>query len=130
MITRRHLIHTLALSGASIAMASLFTPAQAGGSGQFVGLSTHTTVGTARIIEENGAYFVEFGDDFMHDQSPDPRVALGRDGYDPTTKLGELKARQGKQRYEIPADLNPAEFNEIWLWCDVADVPLGRAPLK
>ena len=130
MINRRSFLHAAVLSGAVASLGLTALPALAGASGSFEGLSTHTTLGTVTIVEENGTYFVEFGDDFEHDESPDPRVALGKDGYDASTKLGELKSRNGSQRYEIPTNIDVSEYNEVWLWCDVADVPLGRAPLN
>ena len=130
MIPRRSFINSAPLVGAALTLGLSALPAWAQRSGSFEGLSTHVTEGTARIVEEDGTYYVEFGEDFMHDQSPDPRVGLGKDGYDPSTKLGELKSRNGQQRYEIPASIDVSQYNEIWLWCDVADVPLGRASLN
>lgn len=125
MLNRRTLlIGTFATSG----LAAL--PARAEMSGSFEGRSTHTTVGAVRIVEDDGVKYVEFGDDFHHDQSPDPIVALGNNGYDAATRLGPLQSRDGAQRYEIPASLDPADYNEVWLWCGVADVALGMAALN
>ena len=130
MITRRNLLKSAAMISATASIGLTALPAWAGASGRFKGLSNHETKGTARIVEDSGTYYVEFGENFFHDQSPDPRVGLGKNGYNPATKLGKLQSRTGSQRYEIPASIDVAEYNEIWLWCDVADVPLGRAALN
>jgi hypothetical protein len=122
--------------GASVALAALSTvPAFAGmmkvREGTFSGRSNHVTSGSVQIIEEDGRYFVELGDDFELDNGPDPRVAFGKDGtYDPETKLGALLNLKGKQRYAVPSVWDHNLYNEVYIWCDVASVPLGVAPLN
>lgn len=105
-------------------------PALADLSGTFEGRSNHVTSGTGSIIEENGTYYVVLGADFSLDNGPDPRVALGNGGYDASTQLGELMSLNGEQRYEIPASIDVAGFDQIWIWCEAASVPLGVAELN
>ncbi|MEM9371265.1 MAG: DM13 domain-containing protein, partial [Pseudomonadota bacterium] len=41
-----------------------------------------------------------------------------------------LAASTGEQVYVIPAGLDVADFNEIWIWCEKFSVPLGVAKLS
>ena len=129
---RRQFFTAVAATGAAVAVGNA---AFAGGetvySGTFEGRSNHVTSGTARVILEDGRYFVELGDDFSLDGGPDPRVAFGKGGeYDPNGYLGALLELTGKQRYAVPSVWDPAQFTDIVIWCDVASVPLGIAALK
>lgn len=131
MMTRRSLFLSAAASGIALTMAST-TPALAGGlKGSFTGLSNHVTSGSVKVAEHNGRYVVELGKDFSLDGGPDPRVAFGKDGeYDPNSKLGALLELTGKQRYAVPPTLDISGYNEVYIWCDVAGVPLGVAKIN
>ncbi|MEM9282996.1 MAG: DM13 domain-containing protein [Verrucomicrobiota bacterium] len=99
--------------------------------GSFAGHSDHETSGAGSIIrDKDGKYFVVLGDDFSLDGAPDPRVGLGKDGYQASTDLGKLQRKNGKQVYAIPASIDPNEFNEIWIWCKRFSVGLGVAKLS
>ena len=87
------------------------------------------TTGTGSIFRSEGKWFVSLASDFFFDGAPDPKVALGNDGYDPGTVLSPLKTNTGAQSYEIPATLDVANYNEIWIWCERFNVPLGVARL-
>jgi len=107
---------------------SLITlPAFAGGHGRlgsFEGRSTHTSSGTAEIAGDT----VMLLEDFMLDNAPDPVVGLGKDGtYDPNTFMGELTAMSGSSTYTVPAGINSADYNEVYVWCRAANVPLSVA---
>lgn len=103
------------------------TPALAGGHGRlgtFSGLSNHVTSGTAEIAGNE----INLLDDFFFDGAPDPKVALGRDGvYDPATLMGPLTSNSGASSYTAPAGIDPADYNEVWIWCERFNVPLGVA---
>ncbi|MEO9827333.1 MAG: DM13 domain-containing protein [Paracoccaceae bacterium] len=101
-------------------------------SGTFEGASTHVTTGGVSIVTTSaGRTLVILDDDFSLDNGPDPRVGFGNDGaYDPETELGALVSLAGLQVYVVPATVNPAAFNEVYIWCKVAGVPLGIAALK
>ncbi|MEM1272544.1 MAG: DM13 domain-containing protein [Pseudomonadota bacterium] len=122
MLTRRHLLKTsVVLIAAPVAL-------RAGGHGRlgsFVGESNHETRGTAEIADG----MVNLLDDFWFDGAPDPKVALGADGYDPATLMGPLESNTGAQSYTIPAGIDPADYNEVWIWCERFNVPLGVARL-
>ncbi|MEY1557094.1 DM13 domain-containing protein [Yoonia sp. R2331] len=102
-------------------------PALAGGHGrlgQLEGRSTHTSSGTAEIAGDT----VSLLDDFFLDNAPDPVVGLGKDGtYDPNTFMGELKAMRGGSTYTVPAGINTDDYNEVYVWCRAANVPLSVA---
>ncbi len=98
-------------------------------SGTFTGKSKHVTTGGANIGRINGQWYVILDDDFSFDGAPDPHVALGSNGYRKDASLALLASNSGKQYYAIPANLDVADFNEIWIWCDKFAVPLGVAKL-
>jgi hypothetical protein len=99
-------------------------------SGTFYGASDHATSGTASIFRVDGQWVVSFGSDFSFDGAPDPHVALGHDGYRADATLGKLSSNNGAQVYAIPDNLDVADFNEVWIWCEKFSVPLGTAKLK
>ncbi|WP_405676833.1 MULTISPECIES: DM13 domain-containing protein [unclassified Streptomyces] len=43
--------------------------------------------------------------------------------------LGKLKGNKGDQNYEIPADVNLADYTSVTIWCDRFDVSFGAAAL-
>lgn len=98
--------------------------------GTFVGKSKHVTTGHASIARLDGKWVVILEDDFTFDGAPDPHVALGANGYRKDASLALLSSNTGQQVYAIPANLDVADFNEIWIWCDQFSVPLGKAPLE
>lgn len=125
MMNRRIFLAT----SASIAASGFALPALAGGHGRlgkFKGASNHKTTGTAEIADGK----VNLLDDFTFDGAPDPKVALGKDGYDPKTLMTLLKSNKGASSYEIPAGIDPADYNEVWIWCEQYNVPLGVAKLN
>lgn len=104
--------------------------AQQSRSGAFTGQSRHETSGTGEIVIADGAATVRLAEDFAFDGAPDPKVALGRDGYDPSTILGPLRSNGGAQEYAVPDSIDASAYNEIWIWCERFDVPLGVARLE
>ncbi len=124
MTTRRNFIKgAVALSTLALAPAAF-----AGGHGRlgtFKGLKGHVTTGTVEVLKDK----VVLLDDFTFDGAPDPKVAFGKDGYDSKTLMGLLKSNNGTSSYEIPAGINPDDYNEVWIWCEKFNVPLGIAKL-
>ncbi|WP_299139836.1 DM13 domain-containing protein [uncultured Tateyamaria sp.] len=94
--------------------------------GKFKGASNHITTGTAEVAGNK----VNLLGDFTFDGAPDPKVALGKDGYDKDTLMGLLKSNNGASSYEIPAGIDASEYNEVWIWCEKFNVPLGVAKLN
>ena len=91
----------------------------------------HKSSGTAQLIKIGEKYFVRFEDDFRTTNGPDLFVYFGKDGkYVAETKLGALKGNVGSQNYEVPANINPADYNEVWIWCRAFFVAFGKAILQ
>ncbi|KIC10237.1 twin-arginine translocation pathway signal protein [Leisingera sp. ANG-M1] len=131
MLNRRSFFAAAAATTAAVTLTGATAAVAGGVKGHFEGRSNHVTSGAVKIVEEGGRYIVELGDDFSLDGGPDPRVALGKDGkYDPDTKLGALLSLTGKQRYAVPATWDISKHNEVYIWCEVAGVPLGVAKIK
>ncbi len=101
-------------------------------SGTFVDAdSFHKTSGTAALLKVEGKYYVRFEDDFKTTNGPDLFVYFGKDGkYESSAQLGTLKGNIGSQNYEVPSDINPNEYNEVWIWCRAFSVPFGHAVLQ
>ncbi|MEM8787042.1 MAG: DM13 domain-containing protein [Pseudomonadota bacterium] len=131
MITRRHALIGIAAATA----APLFVHRSWAGTktlvrGSFTGTNGHETRGTAGILEVDGAHMVSLGEDFFFDGAPDPKVALGNDGYDPNTLMGPLQSNTGAQNYPVPDSIDVAQYNEVWIWCERFNVSLGVAKMN
>jgi hypothetical protein len=99
--------------------------------GTFTGLTGHSGQGTAKLIRIGSAYYVRLEDDFRVTNGPDLFVYFGRDNqYVSSARLGSLKGNAGGQNYEVPSNINPADFSEIWVWCRSFSVPFAKAILK
>lgn len=100
--------------------------------GTFSGFdAVHQAAGTARLLEVSGKQYVRFESDFTVTNGPDLYVYFGKNGkYVAEANLGKLKGNQGSQNYEVPAGINPAEYNEVWVWCRAFSVPFGKATLQ
>ena len=135
MINRRNFLTTASAVSAAALLTSTATSAvsqemMVKTSGVFEGRSNHETSGSVKVVVEGERRFVELGDDFSLDGGPDPRVGFGKDGeYDRTAYLGALLSLTGKQRYAVPTTWKVEDFNEVYIWCEVAGVPLGVASL-
>ena len=112
---------------AAVAATTAAPAAFAGGHGRlftFTGINNHTVTGTAEIVGTT----VHLLDDFRFDGAPDPKVALGNDGtYDPATLSGLLENFSGASSFELPAGIDPAGYNEVWIWCEQFSVGLAIA---
>ncbi|MFT4707449.1 MAG: hypothetical protein ACI9PU_001291 [Ascidiaceihabitans sp.] len=89
-------------------------------------MSNHFTTGRVEIAKKDGGYAINLLDDFTFDGAPDPKIALGNNGYDKSTLMGKLTPNSGSS-YTIPAGINPDDFNEVWIWCEKFNVGLGVA---
>ena len=99
--------------------------------GQSEGRSNHVASGAAAVEKTASGAMVVLGEDFDFDGGPDPKVGFGRDGvYDKSSQLEALRSNTGRQEYVIPSSIDPAKYNEIYIWCERYSVPLGVAKLK
>ena len=99
--------------------------------GAFTGLAGHSGQGTAKLIKAGEKYFVRFEDDFRVTNGPDLFVYFGKDGaYDAEARVAALKGNEGGQNYEVPSSIDPAGYNEVWVWCRAFFVPFAKAELR
>ncbi|MEO0386427.1 MAG: DM13 domain-containing protein [Pseudomonadota bacterium] len=130
MQNRRQILKGLAAGLPALTLAGpLSAASEAVTRGVFTGASGHVTTGTGLLIRDGASFAVQLGADFVFDGAPDPKVALGRDGYDASAILGALQKNTGLQVYPIPASIDAVSYNEIWIWCERFNVPLGSARL-
>lgn len=109
-------------------------------SGEFVS-HEHTTTGKASIYRlPDGSHQLAL-ENLETTTGPDVRVWLsagpvveGRDGWftagqHPHLELAPLKGNRGNQVYALPADVDPAAWPTVDLWCIAFGVSFGAAPL-
>ncbi len=99
-------------------------------SGEFRGKSGHAASGGVSVVKTAQGAVVVLGPDFKFDGAPDPKLGFGKNGYVKSTQFSILKSNSGKQTYEIPSTIDPADYTEVWVWCEQYSVPLGVATLK
>jgi len=99
--------------------------------GSFSGLNNHVTSGMVSVVINGDNAVIELGEDFTFDGAPDPKIALGKDGeYDPATLIEPLRSNSGAQSYAVPAGINVADYNEVYIWCERYSVGLGVAGIQ
>ena len=101
-------------------------------SGTFTGLSDHITTGGVSIVTTaEGTTVVLLDEDFSLDGAPEPSVGFGINGeYVAASDLGDLQNLNGLQAYVVPANINVADFDQVYIWCDQFSVPLGVAAIN
>lgn len=118
------------LAGAAMMFSANLAFAGAG-FGEFTGLSNHVTRGGVEVVKVSDGWEIHLKDSFWFDGAPDPRVGFGNNGnFVPPTDFERLRANVGGQVYKVPADINPEDFNEVYIWCRKFSVPLGVASIK
>jgi hypothetical protein len=101
----------------------------------------HATSGTVKLVRlADGSHVVRV-ENLDTSNGPDLRVWLtdapvkeGRAGWHvfddgKYLSLGKLKGNKGSQNYTVPADVDPARYNSVSIWCDRFDVSFGAAEL-
>lgn len=105
--------------------------AAAAGAGSFTGASGHKTTGSVEVVQTATGWEVHLKDDFTFDGAPDPRVGFGSGGsFAAATDFDPLRANSGAQVYVVPAGIDPAAFDEVYIWCRKYSVPLGVAKIR
>ncbi|MEM8771106.1 MAG: DM13 domain-containing protein [Pseudomonadota bacterium] len=99
--------------------------------GEFSGLSEHITTGDVTIKKAEDGYYVVLEENFSLDGAPDPKLGFGNSGeYDIESQFSVLNKKTGYQSYKLPADIDPTQYNEIYVWCEQFSVPLGVASIN
>ena len=103
--------------------------------GQFVSVE-HPTSGQVKVIEEDGARYLEIGQDFQSDRGPALEIILHESNTvglqieeGSYISLGELKSFNGAQRYLIPEDIDLQQYQSVAVWCEEFNATFGYAPL-
>ena len=92
--------------------------------------SFHKVSGTATVLDEGGKKYLRF-EDFESTNGPDLFVYLATDeSAEDFVDLGRLKGNVGNQNYEIPADVDLSEHDEVLIWCKAFSVLFGSAELN
>ncbi len=99
-------------------------------SGEFRGKSGHAASGGVSVVKTATGIVVVLAPDFKFDGAPDPKLGFGKDGYLKSTQFSALESNSGEQTYDIPATIDPADYTELWVWCEKYSVPLGVATLQ
>ncbi len=117
---------------ALIALITLPGPTAAAGerTGSFSGVNGHKATGQVAVVKTADGWEVHLKDDFTFDGAPDPRVGFGKSGkFAAKTDFEPLRTKSGAQVYQVPADVDPAAFDEVYIWCRKYSVPLGVAQI-
>jgi hypothetical protein len=118
-------------AAAVAAMIALGAGQALAGAGTFSGLSNHVTTGSVEVVETGEGWQIRLGPDFSFDGAPDPRVGFGKGGkFADGTDFEVLRANNGEQVYKVPAEIDPADFDQVYIWCRKFAVPLGAAPIE
>lgn len=100
-------------------------------SGTFEGRTDHITKGEVTLTKTANGYVLTLSDDFYLDGAPDPVIGFGTSGkYIKASQVKALKSKRGAQTYQLPQGFNPAQYNEVYVWCEKFSVPLGVAKLS
>lgn len=91
----------------------------------------HETRGTATLVGLADGRRTLTLTGFETDPGPDLRVYLVRSLDDPSDNvdLGGLKGNRGNQQYEVPPDVDTADYSTIVIWCRAFSVEFGSARL-
>ncbi|MEV6958029.1 DM13 domain-containing protein [Streptomyces sp. NPDC051207] len=102
----------------------------------------HATTGTVKLVRlADGSHVIRLekldtsnGPD-LHVWLTDAPVKKGRAGWHvfddgDYVSLGKLKGNKGSQNYVLPADVDPAGFTSVSIWCDRFNVSFGAAELS
>jgi len=99
-------------------------------SGVFEGRNKHITTGGVSIVKTTSGYVAILESNFSLDGAPEPTLGFGSGSFNKKTEFSKLKSINGLQVYEVPANIDPADFDEFYVWCADFNVALGVASLK
>ncbi len=99
-------------------------------SGSFVS-SSHTTIGTVKVILDASNIKRLVFENFRTDNGPDLRVWLSpNNNASPYQEVGRLTAVNGNFSYELNAGINHTANNRVLIWCKDFSVLFGYAILQ
>lgn len=131
VIKRIFVCPALITAALSLSVAMVSAQGSVVGSGSFTGKSGHDTSGGVDVVKSGDGYAVVLKENFSLDRAPDPKVGFGMDGkYDPASKLGHLRSNDDRQNYSVPSVVDLNKYNEVYIWCERFNVPLGVARFR
>ena len=89
-------------------------------------------------MARDGKKFIVFSDDFRAANGPDLKIflspksiadATGKNAVDGSINIGELKKTKGTQEYEVPANINLADYGSVLVHCEAYSVLWGGGDL-
>lgn len=94
------------------------------------GANGHGAMGTAEIVRREGRYTLELGSTFRIDSGRNDVYLANNSGSVSSAdlNLGDMKALEGAQSYELPND--GAGYRYVLLWCRPFNVPIGIGELR
>ena len=108
--------------------------------GTFDAESRWTTFeGDWKIEKDGDTYFVVFADNFEAKKAPDLKIFLskmdfedisGKNATNQSVLVTPLSAYEGKMKFEIPASINPSEYQSIIVHCEQYAKLWGGSPLR
>lgn len=106
-------------------------------SGDFVRKSKRLK-GSWNVEQRGDKTFIVFADDFRAANGPDLKIflspksiadATGKNAVDGSINIGELKKTKGTQEYEVPANINLADYGSVLVHCEAYSVLWGGGDL-
>lgn len=94
--------------------------------------------GSWTIEEREGKTVIVFADDFRAAKGPDLKIFLspksisdasGKNAVEGSINIGSLKKTKGTQVYEIPAEINLADYGSVLVHCEAYSVLWGGSDL-
>ena len=98
--------------------------------GAVVGSPGHPASGTAQIVQADGKQYVRY-ENFKTINGPDIYVYLSKDlDAKDYISLGKVKATEGNINYEIPTEINVADYKYVLTWCKTFGVLFNSAQIN
>lgn len=96
--------------------------------GMLMGAKDHHASGTVALTKDMDGHTMLRVENLKVDKVPDGRVYLAKNGdYTNGVELGKLTQFSGTVQYAIPANVNPADYTSVVIWCKKFNVEIGRA---
>ncbi|MEM7761599.1 MAG: DM13 domain-containing protein [Cyanobacteria bacterium P01_A01_bin.40] len=130
-------IEDIDITGALKSIDSESLPVKAKTSSQFVIVNERIqTVGTLKIIEENGDQYIEFGHDFQTVDGTDLEIILHKNQTvglkiveGEYLTISPIQSLTGAQRYTVPEGVDLDEYGSVAVWCEEFNITFGYAQL-
>ena len=94
-----------------------------------IGTSGHPASGTVQIVEADSKRYIRY-ENFKTINGPDIYVYLAKNlDAKEFINIGRVRATEGNINYEIPAEVNVADYPYVLIWCEAFGVLFNSAKL-